>query len=754
MYMRRVGTCRWILLLCCAAGLFSTLAADVRLRKNAGTVLVQVEGDPDNDWRVQTSTNLTTWGTLTNFGTIIGGRATNAPWRAVTGVTNALGFYRAVKTDGLFDPTLFRTVSLVFTQANWQTLLSDGRLFDTNSACTVFLDNGATNINVGARYKGNTSYTLGGPKKSINLEFDWADTNADLMTYQTVNLNNAAGDETIMREALYFNVMSQYAPSPRGAMCRVHINGGLWGVYSLIQQENTQLIKEWFPGASGDRWRAPNVPGGGGGFLSSNSAFSYLGTNLAIYLDKYALKTDNSPTNVAWSRLTNAIVVLNSTPTNVLRDVMEGTWAVDSWLWFLAVENVFADDDSYWNKGADYGFYFEPESGRIHPVEHDGNEAFVVGDIALPPLVGFTASWGNATLNNRPLIYRMLPINELRQRYLAHMRTVLKEYYNPDVMTPMIDALHALSIGAIIADTNKNFTMPAYTNDVVLLKRFVTNRYNFLRTNAELVPKAPIIGLVTNALPLPTPAQTATILAEVTVDGINGIDSVWLYFRDKNYGRFTVKQMFDDGANGDGAGGDGIFGASTSNFPAGNKIHYYIEARSANLSRAAVFAPARAEHVTFNYTVAVPTATNTPVVINEIMASNSGTIQDPQGEYDDWIELHNVTDAEVDLTGRYLSDEPDNPRKWAFPPGTTIPPLGYLIVWADEDGMATPGLHASFKLSGSGESLFLCDTDAEFNSVLDSVTFGPQGTDVSYGRPSTDPTRFEVMTPTPGDPNE
>src|SRR5688572_32072355 len=88
--------------------------------------------------------------------------------------------------------------------------------------------------------------------------------------------------------------------------------------------------------------------------------------------------------------------------------------------WFLAIENIFVDDDSYWNKGADYGFYYEPESGRIHPVEHDGNEAFTsVGSInfRLSPVQGATGS-------NRPLLSKLLAIPELRQRYLAHMRTV------------------------------------------------------------------------------------------------------------------------------------------------------------------------------------------------------------------------------------------------------------------------------------------------------------------------------------------
>jgi spore coat protein CotH len=742
-------------LLFCGVSRAAAAAGEIHLRVQDTNTLIQIEGDHDDDWRVQISTNLVAWSNLTSFGTLIsGGQITNAPWRSAGTHTSAGQFYRALKTVGLFDPSLFRTVNLVFTQANWSALLASGRTYDTNTACTVFLDNGATNFNVGARYKGNTSYTMSGTKKSINMEFDWKDTNADLMTYQTVNLNNASGDETIMREALYFNVMSRYTPCPQGAMAKVNINGNFWGVYSLVQQENTQLIKQWFPSATGDRWRSPNAPAGGMGFSSSNSAFAYFGTNIGSYVGKYQLKTDNVSSNAAWGRLVNAITTLNTTPTNVLRDAIENTWAVDNWLWFLAIENIFADDDSYWNKGADFGFYYEPESGRLHPVEHDGNEAFVAGDTNLSPLVGFSVTGGNATLSNRPVIYRFLANGELRQRYLAHMRTVLQEYYNPPTLVPMINAYVALSINAIIADTNKGYTsMATYTNDLNLLKTYVTNRYNYLNNHAELTPSPPNILNVYAPTSPPTPTEVPIITAQVLASGTNGINSVWLYYRDRNYGRFAATQMFDDGLHGDGGVGDAVFGAATTNFPAGNKVRYYVEARSANAARAASFSPARAENVTYSYRVALTTATNTPVVINEFMASNASTLADPQGEFDDWIELHNVTDAPVDLTGHYLTDEPTNPRKWQFPSDTMIPADGYLLVWADEDGLATPGLHASFKLSGSGEEIYLIDTDANLNAVLDRITFGTQTTDVSFGRSVADADVWAEMSPTPAQPN-
>ncbi|HEU0009129.1 MAG TPA: putative Ig domain-containing protein, partial [Verrucomicrobiae bacterium] len=83
----------------------------------------------------------------------------------------------------------------------------------------------------------------------------------------------------------------------------------------------------------------------------------------------------------------------------------------------------------------------------------------------------------------------------------------------------------------------------------------------------------------------------------------------------------------------------------------------------------------------------------------------------------------------------FLTDTLSNVTQWQIPDGTTIPAGGYLLVWADEDtGQNDPGradLHAGFKLSAGGESIWLFAPDGQ---IVDGVSFGPQITDVSQGR--------------------
>ena len=102
----------------------------------------------------------------------------------------------------------------------------------------------------------------------------------------------------------------------------------------------------------------------------------------------------------------------------------------------------------------------------------------------------------------------------------------------------------------------------------------------------------------------------------------------------------------------------------------------------------------------------------------------------------------------------YLSDKVDNPKKWQFPDNTVLKAGEYLIVWADEDSKDTPGVHTNFKLSADGEVVMLINTDANGNTILDSVNFGALGEDISYGRLPNGVGSFTVMPPTPGAINE
>ncbi|PID94418.1 MAG: hypothetical protein CSA95_03090 [Bacteroidetes bacterium] len=138
--------------------------------------------------------------------------------------------------------------------------------------------------------------------------------------------------------------------------------------------------------------------------------------------------------------------------------------------------------------------------------------------------------------------------------------------------------------------------------------------------------------------------------------------------------------------------------------------------------------------------------------INEFMADNESTIADEAGEYDDWIELWNGGDTSINLEGMYLSDDPEEPSKWMIP-AVTLPPGEYLLFWADKNEEQGE-MHTNFKLSKGGEFIGLYDSNANGLAPIDTLSFGEQQKDISYGRVCDGSSNWKAFeTPTPGEAN-
>lgn len=133
-----------------------------------------------------------------------------------------------------------------------------------------------------------------------------------------------------------------------------------------------------------------------------------------------------------------------------------------------------------------------------------------------------------------------------------------------------------------------------------------------------------------------------------------------------------------------------------------------------------------------------------PILINEV-CPRPGKGPGAAGEF---IELYNVSDERVSLGGMFLTDEPRNASKWRIPAGVVIDPKGYVVVYAD--GL-NRGLHASFRLSNSGEYLALFGRMEEGNLPIDRVAFRGVPLGQSWGRKQDGTKSFQVWKdPTPG----
>ena len=670
----------------------------------------------------------------------------------------------AGEVTGLYDPTVVNKIELILEESNWFTLLDGsggggpgGGGPNSNPGVelmgtlifndTVVLDSVIIGI------KGETSdFANNSEKKSFSVSID-SIVNQDLLGYDNINLNCGFQDPSGMREVLYCNATRSFAPALKANIVDLYINGESWGPYANVQQIEGTYIKEWFGSNDGTRWRCVSPegvggPGGGGGpggpggggtqFGLGSSTLNWLGTESAEYQEAYSLKNTNK--DDPWQDLIDACDELNNTPSIELYNLAKKV-DIDRALWFLAQEIVFADDDSYVNKGgSDYYAYFDTDTDRLIPLEVDGNSVMYTENV----------NWSiyyNENDSRYVLQNRLFQNQELKQRYLSHVRVILEENFNSEILEPAIDNYAALLDARVQADPKAIYSYNEYLNDLDELKEFVENRHALFMNNndvdqTELVINEPTLSSGNGIEEAPAGGEEAEISVTINDTESQGINRVVLYYGQGIQGAFERVTMADQGNN--------TYTASIASYPAGAYVRYYIEAVADNSQQTSSYLPKGAEHDIYIYQVAQASVAGGQVVINELLAVNDAVNADEEGEFDDWIELYNVGDEAVNLSGYYLTDSENDLLKYQFPENTILEGDDYLLVWADGNTEQS-AYHADFKLSSGGESVILSNQDG---GQVDRVDFDEQTIDQSYSRIPNGTGDFVIKNATPGFNNE
>lgn len=154
------------------------------------------------------------------------------------------------------------------------------------------------------------------------------------------------------------------------------------------------------------------------------------------------------------------------------------------------------------------------------------------------------------------------------------------------------------------------------------------------------------------------------------------------------------------------------------------------------------------------YVASIDTEEDSPLLISEVMASNTTTLRDDYGNYSDWLEIYNAGDTAVNLLNYGLSDDVNDLLQWRFP-DVTLQPGEYLVVFCSGAGVAkdpesTEYLHTSFKISSYQETLFLV---SKTGKVIDSVEVSALAKDSAYARNQETGEWAVTLQPTPGYPN-
>ncbi|MEP7323997.1 MAG: CotH kinase family protein [Saprospiraceae bacterium] len=640
-------------------------------------------------------------------------------------------------------------IKIYFNQPDWRKLLieaadSPAESFTLANKISI---NGIVFDSVGAKFKGFSSFSPTNKKNPWHIELDHVK-DQDYQGYKDIKLGNGFDDPTFLREALSYDLIGKYTDVPKSNFAKVWVNDTLMGFYSNTEAITKSFCKKHFYSSENNVFIKCTPPGEIGENISS---LNYLGSDSSKYFKSYEMKSKSG-----WGQLIHLCDTLNNFPGEI-----EKILDVDRTLWMLAFNILFVNLDSYTGAFTQNYYLWRDENRQFIPIIWDLNLSFgAFGNTGYTRGPGFPGAeldsnslarldpYTHEANPTKPLISILLSNPRYRKMYRAHLMTMYREVFKSENYIT-----RALEIQKIIDPFIKEDVHPFYTYDQfkqnlyfglthpgfdvgvpVGIISLMKQRIAYLDTLTDLkwpVPEISAVSAISAAL-------QDTVWIKTSVSGLSG-NGVFLGYRNKTSDFFTRIMMFDDGKHHDGNANDGLFAYGLKmSTPV---IQYYIWAENNN---AGVFSPARAEHEYYEV-AAQPIAGD--IVINELMASNTMTVKDPKGQYDDWIELYNKSNTSVDISGWFISDNPDKTNKWTFPKDTRIPGQGYLILWADEDSSqnTSTSFHTNFKLSASGETLILSKPDL---TISDQVSFGIQKTDFSDARVPNGTGPFIISAPT------
>ena len=658
-------------------------------------------------------------------------------------------------SNGLFDELLIRDLEINFYDADYNEFLIQSWFDNTKLRKTASLEiDGVYFDSVAVRYKGNSTFyipwSVNNPKFPFNIDVNDFDANQHVFGYNKLKLANSLFDPTMRKEITGYSVYREYMPSPQANFINLTVNDELLGLYVNTESVNLEFMEKHFNENNGVFFKCESQDLFGSEQTSLVSSLDYRGLDSLDYYESYELKSE-----YGWKELIEMINALNNDVENI-----EKYLNVDRVLWYLAVNTAILNADTYNLINIRNYYMYQTKNGQFQIIPWDVSESFIGalywwwGDpqnlYQASPYYGY-----DPYVEDRPLVYNLLSVDRYRENYDAHLRTIITEILNSDFIYNKVSSLGSLATPFAELDPNTFFGdgfdsnvnedywfFNGTWNTLGGILNTLDERIDFLNNHPVMNANVPNIEYVTQNIESPNSSDQVIITAQIT-----NVDQVELMITTQSdHFNFMSYPMNDTGVNGDLIAGDNIFSTIILFDSPGDYIQYYIRATN---SEGVSLSPEKAEHEFYYYMVS-PEFIEGDLVINEIMASNNQTQADEYGEFDDWIEIYNTGSSDINLGDYYLSDDITVLDKYNFP-SVALVPGEYFIVWADDDEEDQGDNHATFKLSASGESVYL--SDSNFN-LLDGFIFGEQQTDMGYARVPNGTGPFVIQTPTFSDNND
>ena len=617
----------------------------------------------------------------------------------------------------LYNDVIVPRIDIKINQDSLEELLSSENIESTHEYPADFIWNDGVNTdtlkNIGFRLRGNTSRLS--QKKSFKVKFDhFEDKRFDGVS--EINLNGEHNDPSIIRAKLVWDMMRMAEiEAPRSNHVRLYINGEYRGLYINVEHINNDYLKIRNKSSSGQLLKC-----------IYGSDFVYRGNDPSQYRDD-VYEPANNKDNVDKNGLIDFTKALDELSTNEDRCDFEKVFDIDRYLKIMALEILVGHwDNPIYNINNTY-IYTNDKTGKLEVITYDTDNTFGIDWFDVDWTQRNIYTWAKSN-SQRPIYNNILKIPEYKARFGYYIDRYIKEFYNPMFLNPYIDKIRnkispyvqndyyaSLDYGYDYDDFLKSYNEALGNHVKNGLKEFIQLRSSSAKSQLENISIPPFKS--NQAI-----SKTNDVITFSIEIKSNTPAQVFFNFQLDN-SDWIKTEIFDNGISPDVKNSDGVF---TFQIPKATEkqISYFIELKDQTGKQN------RHPYCEFD-TELLAYKSEVKLYINEFMADND-IITDDAGEYEDWIELYNDGEEDIDLKDFYMSDDPNNPEKWRMP-DFEIPSKSFWVFWADEDKSQGED-HCNFKLSKDGEFIGIFENAARNFTPIDTFHFGSTKKNVSYGK--------------------
>jgi spore coat protein CotH len=365
-------------------------------------------------------------------------------------------------SDLIFQDTAINKYNLTFYYPNWEDSLTYYKNADEQyipASFTYYNVGGDSTVidSVGVRYKGNSSYSFAvskdSPKKPFKIKFSEYRDKQTFYNVDFLNLNNNAGDPSIMREKLSYDILRKYMPAPRAVYADLYVGGARIGLFTQVEEVDKKFLKLNYKKAQCNLYKCSDA----------GATLLYYNANQSSYTSEYELKTNKSVGD--WSAFILFLSKLNNVPADSFAFVMNKCLDLTNSIWYTAFNILFSNFDSYTGSGRNFYMYDDSETGRFTLIPWDFNLSF--GLYA-------NGNWSNDTvdiknldnLSERPLTKRILENDSLLHVYYGCLKELIKGYGSPDSLTAMINRIKTVIDSSIKTDSNAFYTYDQFVRNL------------------------------------------------------------------------------------------------------------------------------------------------------------------------------------------------------------------------------------------------------------------------------------------------